>query len=131
MTVEATARKAKAALEPLVGMIYFVPEGPARYKLLGLRSQQAYFCTRSAAMGAVPGEVVAATFYNFNPALVIPLVNEGWQKTTPQIASEARNAVVVEGLTRLLPDEDGNLPNVKLAKNQLRKASEGLKGEGR
>lgn len=131
MTVEATARMAQAAMEPLVAMIYFVPEGPAHYKPLGMRAMQGYFCTRSAAMGVVPGEVVAATFYNFNPAYVVPQVNEGWQKTTPQAAAEARNAAVSEALTRLLAEEDGSLPDVKKALNQLRKATEGLSNQGR
>ncbi len=131
MTVEATARKAYGVLEPFVGMVYFVPEGPVNYEKIGLKPRQAYFCTRSAAMGVVPGEVVAATFYNFNPALVVPQVNDGWQKTTPQAATEARNQTVMQALTRLLADENGNLPDVSRAVALTRKACEGLKNDGR
>lgn len=130
-TVEALARRAQQVLEPFVAMIYFVPEGPVNYGKIGLKPRQAYFCTRSAALGAVPGAVVASTFYNFNPAIVVPEVNDGWQKTTPQAAAQARNQAVIEALTRLLADESGNLPDVKPAVTLVRQACEGLKGEGR
>jgi len=131
MTVEATARKAYGILEPLVAMIYFVPEGPTNYEKLGLKPRQGYFCSRSAALGAVPGEVVAATFYNFNPAIVIPLVDEGWKITTPQATAEARNQAVVEALTHLIAEEDGTVPDVSRAVALSRKATANLKMEGR
>jgi hypothetical protein len=131
MTVEATARKAKDLLEPLVGMIYFVPEGPANYEKIGLKPRQAYFCTRVSAMGTVPGEVVAATFYNFNPEMVIPQVNDGWTRTNAQEAAKARNQAVIESLSRLLADESGNLPDVSRALTLVKKACEGLQPHGR
>ncbi len=131
MTVEATARQAQAVLEPFVAMVYFAPEGPVNYAAANLEPRQAYFCSRSAALGAASGELVASTFYNFNPSLVVPLVNDGWKKTTPAAAIEARNKTVVEALTRLLAEEDGSLPDVSRAVELARKACQNLKTEGR
>jgi hypothetical protein len=130
MTTAALARKAKEILEPFVGMVYFVPEGPVNYEKVGLKPRQAYFCSRASALGAVPGEVVAATFYNFNPAMVIPQVNDGWQKSTPAAVAAARNQSVIEGLTRLLGQAD-SLPNLKRGITLAQQACEGLQGMGR
>ena len=44
----------------------------------------AYFCSRGSVLGQVPGEVVAATFGVFNPAVVVPLVASGWALTTAE-----------------------------------------------
>jgi hypothetical protein len=131
MSLSAMARKAKEVMDPIVAMVYFVPEGPVLYEKIGLKPRQAYFITRSAAFGVVPGEVVAATFYNFNPALVVPLVNEGWQACTPAQATQARNQTVVEGLTRLWAEEDGTLPDVSRAVELVKKACSNLKVDGR
>jgi hypothetical protein len=131
MSVEATARKGYKAMESYVASCYFMPEGPANYEKVGLKPLAAYLCGRVAAMGAVPGEVVVATFYNFNPALVVPQVNKGWKITTPQAISEARNLTVTQGLTRMLTDENGNLPDVSRAIELVKKAVVGLKSEGR
>ena len=64
------ARKMWRTLEPYHGMIYFAPEATAAYEALGVMGFDGYFASRAAPMGAVPAEVVVATFFNFNPAVV-------------------------------------------------------------
>jgi hypothetical protein len=53
-------------------------------------------------MGQVSGEVVAATFAVFNPAVVIPAVEEGWSKTDAPTVLKARLDGQRHALVRLL-----------------------------
>ncbi|MGH3530923.1 MAG: helix-turn-helix domain-containing protein, partial [Mycobacterium sp.] len=45
---------------------------------LGMDFRMHYFASRSAPMGAVSANVVAATFYNFNPQLVAGAIPAAW-----------------------------------------------------
>ena len=47
------ARKTWRTLEPLHGMIYFVPEAAEAYERLGITGRSGYFASRAAPMGAV------------------------------------------------------------------------------
>ncbi|HJR19527.1 MAG TPA: hypothetical protein VJ922_07390 [Actinomycetota bacterium] len=99
------ARRFLAVLEPIVSMIYFSPEGFEEYAALGITDGWAgYFRSRSAAMGAVSAEVVAATFYNFNPALVRRSI--AWD-VPPEDVYAARLRAARRTLERLLGDESG------------------------
>ncbi|HEU5029697.1 MAG TPA: hypothetical protein VFV01_32620 [Spirillospora sp.] len=84
------AREAWRRLEPVHGMIYFVPEGPERYAALGLDGAAGYFASRSAAFGRASAEVVIATFYNFHPALVRAALPAAWDKASPEQVLAAR-----------------------------------------
>ena len=53
-------------------------------------------------MGQVPGEVVAAAFGVFNPAVVIPLVGLGWGLTDAGTLCDARTDGAVGQLRRIL-----------------------------
>ncbi|GAA4284844.1 hypothetical protein GCM10022261_23750 [Brevibacterium daeguense] len=53
-----------------------------------------YLAGRAAPMGAVPASVVAATFYNFNPAHVRRFVPECWTAASPAEVTQARLAGV-------------------------------------
>ncbi|MFI8182436.1 hypothetical protein ACIF70_18230 [Actinacidiphila glaucinigra] len=64
------ARFAWRRLEPLHGMVYFVPEARNRYTELGLQGRAGYFASRGAALGRASAELVIATFYNFCPDVV-------------------------------------------------------------
>jgi hypothetical protein len=87
------SRVLAAALEPVTGQVYFSPECHANYEKLGFAPSRgefngvmapdgpAYFTSRGSVMGHVPGEVVAAAFAVFNPAVVIPSVAHGWTLT--------------------------------------------------
>jgi len=100
------SRRCHQALNPLHTLIYFAPEAEAEYTAIGLRpGRMGYFASRSAAMGAVGSGPVAATFYNFNPALVARHIPGAWELATPEQVLAARLRVVDQVLTRLLGAE--------------------------
>ena len=95
------ARKTWRTLEAYHGMIYFVPEAEAAYEALGLQGRQGYFASRSAAMGAVPAEVVIATFFNFCPSLVRRAIPSAWEVASPAAVLEARLSAADAALRRM------------------------------
>jgi hypothetical protein len=104
-TVRTVSRRLWDLIEPIASSVYFSAECHSNYEKLGLPGFGAgYFCSRAACMGRVPGEVVAAAFGVFNPAIVIPAVDEGWSKTTPEAILAARHEGQRVALTRLLGD---------------------------
>ena len=84
------------------GFIYFAPEASEEFDALGLPADHHYFASRGAALGPVPAEVVVATFYNFNPALVAAVNPVAWAFADPTAdASEPeRESVDVRVLLR-------------------------------
>ncbi len=93
------ARKTWRTLEPVHGMIYFAPEADEEYRAIGLRANRmGYFASRSAPMGAVPAEVVIATFFNFNPDLVRRVIPEAWSLASPSQIVAARFAAADQGV---------------------------------
>lgn len=98
-----TARRTWRTLEPIHGMVYFVPEGAEIYAGLGLGDDRSgYFASRAAALGPAPAEVVIATFYNFCPDLVRRVIPAAWEKASPADIAAARLEVVDRALRRLL-----------------------------
>jgi hypothetical protein len=112
----ANARILRDRIEPLVGQVYFSPECHAGYAALGFAESPvsigdiampdgaAYFTSRGSLMGQVPGEVVAAAFAVFNPAVVVPAVSYGWSLTDATTIYDARHAGATAQLTRVLGD---------------------------
>ena len=95
------ARKTWRTLEPIHGMVYFVPEAAERYRALGLGAgQMGYFAGRAAPMGPVPAEVVIATFFNFNPEIVREAIPEAWTLADPAEVVQARLEAADEALRR-------------------------------
>jgi hypothetical protein len=86
----AIARKTWRTLEPFHGLVYFAPEPPAAYARIGIEGRTGYFASRAAPMGAVPTEVVQATFFNFNPDLVARAMEGAWGIATPAQLVAAR-----------------------------------------
>jgi len=134
------ARALAGALEPFTGQVYFSPECHAGYEALGfspslgkmgevsLPDGPAYFTSRGSVMGQVPGEVVAAAFGVFNPAVVVPSVAHGWTLVDAATICQARTDGAVGQLRRILGDTpDGIERGVEL----LRKATDGLRPEGK
>jgi hypothetical protein len=134
------ARALAAALEPVAGQVYFSPECHSEYAKLGFNTSPgdfagvagpdgaAYFCSRGSVMGQVSGEVVAAAFAVFNPAVVVPLVAEGWNRTDALTICAARDRGAVGQLTRILgPDPAG----IERARELLGRAVAGLRPEGK
>ncbi len=94
------------ATNSLHSCVYFSPEGDEEYVAAGLRpGRMGYFASRSAPMGAVRPEVVAATFYNFNPELVARHIPRAWTLATPERVLDARWRVADRTLRRLLGDD--------------------------
>lgn len=109
-------RRLAAALEPVVGQVYFAPECHERYVALGfdpstrragevqLPDGPAYFASRGSLLGQVPGEVIAAAFGVFSPAVVVPAVRLAWTRTDAETIRRARAEGAVAHLRRLLGD---------------------------
>ena len=134
------ARALAAALEPIVGQVYFSPECHANYAALGfdpspgemngvaMPDGPAYFTSRGSLMGQVPGEMVAAAFAVFNPEAVIPSVALGWSRTDPTTIGHARDHGGIDQLRRILGDEPAA---VVQARRLLERAVTPLRPEGR
>jgi len=140
-TVSARSRALAAAIEPFSAQVYFAPECHAEYEALGFGPSprtnregvaqpdgQAYFCSRGSALGQPSGQLVAAAFGVFNPAVVIPLVDAGWDVCDAPTIAGARTRGAVAQLTRVLgPEPDG----IDRAADLLRRACADLRPEGR
>jgi len=118
-------------MEPYHGWIYFVREAHDRYAALGVTERQmGYFGSRSAPMGAVPAEVVIATFFNFYPGLVRRFVPKVWEITTPEALLRERLAAADDMLRRILGEAIA-APEMKQAADLARRAAEACSPEGR
>jgi hypothetical protein len=127
------ARKTWRTLEPLHGMIYFVPEGAEAYARLGITGRSGYFASRAAPMGAVTADVVVSTFFNFNPELVHAAIPAAWEAATPAALVAARFDAVDAALRRLLGDAVVSSEEMRRAAQLARQAAEeaALRVEGR
>ena len=134
------ARALGSVIEPFAGQVYFSPECHTNYEKLGFDPSPgdfagvaapdgaAYFTSRGSVMGQVPGEVIAAAFGVFNPAVVVPAVTEGWTKTDAATICAARDDGAVAQLTRILGDRpDG----IERAGELLGRATAVLRPEGK
>ena len=82
-------------------LVYFVPEAAEEYGALGVNGAGGYFGSRSAPMGAVPDEVIIATFYNFSPRAVTSSMPGVWETASPESLQAARFRVVGRALERV------------------------------
>jgi hypothetical protein len=92
--------------EPYHDTTYFTPESRAAAEAVGAKGGwMGYFAMRAAPLGAVPPELVIATFYNFHPAMVRRAIPDAWEIAEPAVFLAARLAGVDGALRRLLgPD---------------------------
>lgn len=138
--LERRVRALAGALEPFAGQVYFSRECHEAYAGLGFGASSAevggvampdgpaYFCSRGSVMGQVPGELVAAAFGVFNPAVVVPAVAAGWALTDAATICAARTDGAVAALRRILGDRPEGLDR---AGPLLERAVAGLRPEGR
>jgi hypothetical protein len=124
------ARKMWRTLEPYHGQVYFAPEATSAYAALGVHGFDGYFASRSAPMGAVPAEVVIATFFNFHPDVVHHALPAVWEATTPAQVLDARLAAVDGSLRRTCGDLLDQ-PGVARAAELARRAAEACTAAGR
>ncbi len=105
-----TARRAWRRLEPVHGMIYFVPEVAEQFAALGVTDRQmGYFASRGAAFGRVSPEVVIATFFNFSPGLVRRALPAAWEIVSPERLLDARLRAAGNALKRAGLDQHPHL----------------------
>jgi Helix-turn-helix family len=101
-----TARELWLRYEPIHDLVYFGPRRTEQADALGLRGfWMGYFAFRAAPLGAVPPEVVAATFFGFHPSRVRRALPDAWSYTTVEQAIAAREATVDAALADLGPLE--------------------------
>jgi len=126
-----TARFLWQRLEAFHGLIYFVPEADQHYTAVGLDAgMMGYFSSRAAAMGAVPAEVVVATFYNFEPGRIRALVPQAWERTSAPELWQARLAAADDALVRIFGERLSH-PDIAEAAGVLRSIIDACPSEGR
>lgn len=138
--ISAKARTLAGLIEPLAGQVYFAPEchslyadlgfagSPGQFSGVAMPDGPAYFCSRGSVLGQVPGEVVAAAFGVFNPAVLVPAVNWGWTLTTAERIEQARTEGAIGQLTRVLGEAPEGIDSVA---EMLRRGTDGLRPEGK
>lgn len=126
------ARRVHNATNALHSLVYFAPETDERLVATGLEAgPMCYFAGRSAPMGAVSGGVVAATFYNFNPALVAQCIPRAWELASPAAVIDARFAAADAALSRLLGPEVIASADLTTIAGLVREAAGACSAEGR
>lgn len=99
-------RRCHNSVNPLHSTLYFSPDFTEQLAGVGIDdAQAAYFAGRGAAMGAVGPGTVAATFYNFSPALIARHLPAVWETAAPQVVLDARLRAADITLRRLLGEE--------------------------
>jgi hypothetical protein len=96
-----TVRDVHLAINLVHRLVYFVPEGSEEYAELGVKGRTGYFASRAAPMGAVPDDVIIATFYNFSPRAVTSVMSGVWEVASPESLQAARFRVVHRALERV------------------------------
>lgn len=118
------ARRCHQAAEPVHAMVYFSPHRAGCYGQAGITSQRmAYFASRSAPMGAVPAEMVIATFFNFSPGLIRHVIPAAWQIASPAAVLAARLEVADRSLRQAWGEDAGGAA-VREAAGLARRAAE-------
>jgi hypothetical protein len=93
------------ALEPYHAVTYFAPESREATTELGCKGGwMSYFGLRAAPLGAVPAEVITATFFSFHPDRIARAVPAAWQAASPADFLAARTRSLDAALRRLLGD---------------------------
>jgi hypothetical protein len=99
------ARQLWQLLEPVHGVVYFAPDTQSRLEAVGLKGfWMGYFASRAAALGPVGPDLVVATFYVFNPAMVSRALPDAWDLASPEAVLEARRELADATLRSALGD---------------------------
>lgn len=121
-----TAGRLTRSLDALHSAVYFVPEANEKFGQLGMDFRTHYFAGRSAAMGAVSANVVAATFYNFNPRLVASAIPAAWELAPPATVTRVRYEIVETALPRILGEKLTQSTELAHAAELLRRVAESV-----
>lgn len=119
-TPAAVAHAMHEVIEPINSVAYFSPEWNDAWTALGIEpAMLGYFAGRGAPFHDAPAAVVAATFFNFNPALVAGALQACWAVTTPQDALAARARAMQALFERLEVPTDGVAEATELARRAM------------
>ncbi len=117
------ARAMHEVVEPTLAVAWFAAECTAAWDSLGLEPvAQGYVAGRSAPLGAVGPGPVAATFFNFNPALIEMALPHAWDIASPAQVLAARAQAMQDCFTRLQVPED----DIEEATDLARRAMDGV-----
>ena len=117
------ARRLAAALEPVVGCVFFLPEIHERYESLGFAPSggerdgvampdgPAYVHSRASALGTLRPSVVAAAFGVFSPRLIGGAI-AGAAAVDADLLAAARTDATAAGLERILGPADDRVAEV-------------------
>jgi hypothetical protein len=125
--VRAVSRRLRDLVEPIAANVYFAKQAQEAYEELGLGYIPGYFCSRSACLGEVPGEVVVSAFGVFNPDVVLPAIAEGRAKTNIAALLGARERGATASLEGIL---DGVSEGADRATEILERAADAATCEG-
>ncbi|MFI9630676.1 hypothetical protein [Streptomyces sp. NPDC052042] len=118
--------------DPVHLVCYFAPEVDQEFTSAGLEpGNMGYFAGRAAALGRASSAVVAAAFYNFNPALIARHLPRAWDRASPERVIEARLSAVDRALRHVLGEDVVGSPDVVEAAKLARTAAEACFPEGR
>ena len=85
------ARRMWLVGEPIHALTYFAQPAFDAWAAAGIRGfWRGYFATRAAPLGPVGAEVVTATFFGFEPAMVAKALPSVWEMAPPEVALQAR-----------------------------------------
>lgn len=98
------SRRSAFASHRLVGWIYWDPEGIKNYTALGPDAFSYYVSTRAASLGHAGNSSVIAAFYSISGPFISMCLDQCRETTTFEAAAEARDAAVVAGLQRYVPE---------------------------
>jgi Helix-turn-helix family len=134
------ARSLAAALEPVVGQVFFAPEchtayaelgfapSPATFNKVAMPDGAAYFTSRGSLLGQVQPDVIASAFGVFKPEVVVSGVRFGWSISDAPTIFAARREGATAQLERILGAADGD---VARASERLERATDALDVPGR
>jgi len=127
------ARRLRDLVEPIAANVYFAPEAAAAYEALGVHGfAPGYFPSRGGCLGQAPGEVIAASFGVFKPAMVKAAVDETRAVTEASAMVAAREEGAVASLARIFGDDPTIAAAIPRATELLRRAAAATPpGEGR
>lgn len=129
----AGGRALAAVIEPMVASVYFAKEAHEAFEALGFQPSpgqppegwpkehwgtvllpdfNAYLSSRASLLGHAPGEVVAAAFGVFSPALIVPGVIAGYEIADPATIRATRDRAAADQLRRILGDDPDGLERV-------------------
>lgn len=101
-------RTATRRLDTLHAASYFSPVVSAEYDAIGLARPAQYFAARGCALGSASAELVAATFFSFNPSRIARVIPECWLSASPDEVHAAR----IRGVRAMLDALEASLdPN--------------------